>query len=92
MTSRVEGPLKTSPDPSLPYETARHSDVQRTFARVQSQRLEESRTGQCLAVLGGSVAVLFREQALTMKSSPPETTTTPQPGAAQPPRKPFHHG
>ena len=84
--------MNSSPDLSLPYETARHSDVQQTFARVEWQRLEERRTGQCLGVLRGSVAVLFREQALKMRSSPTEVTGTPQPGAAQPPRKPFHHG
>jgi hypothetical protein len=91
--------MNSSPDLSLPYETARHSDVQQTFARVQSQRLEESRTGQCLGVLGGTIAVLFREQALkTTSSSTLKTTlsseTAPAAAAArgQSPREPFHHG
>jgi len=91
MTSHLEGLLKSSPDPSLPYETARHSDVQQTFARVEWQRLEESRTGQCLGALGGRIAVLFREQALRTTSSSGVTTTAPA-TPAQPPHKPFHHG
>jgi len=78
--------MNSSPDLSLPYETARHSDVQQTFARVQSQRLEERRTGQCLGALGGRIAVLFREQAL--KATSPSPAASP----ARSPRKPFHHG
>jgi hypothetical protein len=92
MTSRIEGPLKSSPDPSFPYETARHTDVQQTFARVEWQRFEERRTGQCLGVLGGRAAILFREQALKAKPSPSEVTSGAQAGAAQSPRRPFHHG
>jgi hypothetical protein len=84
--------LKSSPDPSFPYETARHTDVQRAFARVEWQRLEERRTGRCLGVLGGRVAILFREQALKARSSPPDTTNTTQSGPAPSPRVPFHHG
>ena len=92
MTSRAEGPLKSSPNPSLPYETARHSDVQQTFARVEWQRLEEKRSGQCVSVLRGSAALLFREQALAATSPPPAPANTAQPGVAQSRRKPFHHG
>lgn len=58
--------MKSLPDPSFRYATARHSDVRRIFARVERQRREERRTGQYSGALRGEVAVLFRERALAM--------------------------
>jgi len=89
----TEAILKTQPDPSFRYDTARHTDVATTFARVEWQRREERRTGQYSGVLRASVAMSFREQKLATRHSEPESGRTPAGSSPPPPRRqPWHHG
>jgi hypothetical protein len=65
--------MKSTPDPAFCFVTSIHTDVPKTFDRVQQARQNEAKTGLATGAIRANLAESFRQQKLAL-GGPPSAT------------------
>jgi hypothetical protein len=65
--------MKSTPDPAFSFVTSIHTDVPKTFDRVQQARRDEAKTGLATGAIRANLAESFRQQKLALGGPPSPT-------------------
>jgi len=61
--------MKSTPDPAFCFVTSIHTDVKKTFHRIEQARHDEARTGLATGAIHGRQAESFRKDKLALSGA-----------------------